>query len=150
MQQIAVALAAARSVTVATNDIAIAYQLAGAEGVALTMIGGTVRSGYYSTQGYLAAHALENLNADKVFIGVDALDVAKGCMITNDAEIQIKKLMLRSARMVIVACDHAKFSQVAFMNLCPLDQVDLIITGSELDPAIARTFSEAGVNLVLV
>jgi DeoR/GlpR family transcriptional regulator of sugar metabolism len=149
-RQIAEALMPLQDINVVTNDISIACRLAEAKGISLTVIGGSLRRGYYSTQGYLAVHALENINADKVFIGVDALDVKKGCMITNDAEVMVKKLMLQSAKSVIVACDHSKFDGVAFMSLCTLDQVDMIITGREVNPSISQVFTDAGVNLLLV
>jgi DeoR/GlpR family transcriptional regulator of sugar metabolism len=149
-QQVAEALRSAEDITVATNDISIAFRLAESKGVSLTVIGGSIRRGYYSTQGFLAVHALENINADKAFIGVDALDVKRGCMITNDAEIMVKKLMLQTAKCVIVICDHSKFDNVAFMNLCNLKQVDMIITGRELDSVFHQTFLDAGVNIQLV
>ena len=148
--QIAEALFHKQDVTVATNDISIANRLAEAKGIAVTVIGGSLRKGYYSTQGYLALHALENINADKVFIGVDALDVKRGFMITNDAEIMVKKMMLKSAKEVIVICDHSKFENVAFMNLCTLSQVNKIITGTELNQNIYNTFIDAGVEIILV
>jgi DeoR/GlpR family transcriptional regulator of sugar metabolism len=149
-EQIAEALLQAQDITVVTNDIAVAYHLAMAKNLSLTVVGGSLRHGYYSTQGYLVVNALENINADKAFIGVDALDIKKGCMITNDAEIIVKKLMMKAAKNTIIACDHSKFENVAFMHLCSLAQISMIITGSELDPAVCQSYTDAGVNIVLV
>lgn len=136
-------------ITVATNDILVACKLATAKDIDLIVIGGGIRKNYYTTIGYFAKLTLEYINADKAFIGVDALDVKKGCMITNIEEIITKKLMMKSAKEKIVICDHSKFENVAFMNLCTVNEIDMIITGSELDKEIYSQFVDAGINIIL-
>jgi len=139
-----------KGITVATNDLLVACQLAEAKDIDLTVIGGGIRKDYYTTLGYLAQLAMEHINADKAFIGVDAINVNKGCMITNMQEVMLKKLFMKSAKEKIVICDHSKFENVAFMNLCSIHDVDMIITGKEIDKEIYSSFVEAGVNIVLV
>jgi DeoR/GlpR family transcriptional regulator of sugar metabolism len=136
-------------ITVATNDLLVAGRLAGAGDVNLTVIGGGVRKGYYTTLGYFAQYALEHINADKAFIGVDAISISKGCMITNTEEVSVKKLIMKAAREKIVVCDHSKFESIAFINLCAVSDVDMIITGREIDPDILEEFRNAGINIVL-
>ena len=147
--EIAGLLESMEDITVATNDILVAGRLVNAKGIDLTVIGGSIRKHYYSTAGYLAQFALEHINADKAFIGVDALDLKKGCMITNMEEVIIKKLIMKSAKEKIVICDHSKFEEVAFVNLCMIHDVDMIITGKEIDKSVYSSFVEAGVNIVL-
>lgn len=72
---------------------------------------------FYMCHGYFAQDMLEQINSDKVFLGLDAIDFAKGCMVTNAEELVIKKLMLSSAKERIVVCDHSKFSNIAFLKL---------------------------------
>lgn len=138
-----------QGITVATNDILVACKLANARDIELTVIGGSIRKNYYTTIGYFAQFALEHINADKAFLGVDALDVKKGCMITNMEEVIIKKLIMKSAREKIVICDHSKFENVAFMNLCTVNEIDMIITGSELNKNVYSQFVDAGINIIL-
>lgn len=139
-----------KNLTIATNDILIAYELASEKNIDLTVIGGMVRKNYYTMQGYFAQQALENINADKVFLGVDALDCNKGCMVTNMEELVIKKAMMESAKEKIIICDHSKFSNVAFLKLCELKNIDTLITGKELDHAIYNQLHEEGLNIELV
>jgi DeoR family fructose operon transcriptional repressor len=139
-----------KNITVATNDILVASKLAASKEIDLTVIGGGVRKEYYTMLGFLAQMALQHINADKIFLGVDAIDLKKGCMVTNMEEVMIKKQMMASARTAIVICDHSKFENVAFLNLCSLQEVDLIITGRELNKELYEQFKEAGINIELV
>lgn len=148
--ELAAAMRGMRDVTVATNDVRVACELAECGGVDVTVIGGSVRKGYFTALGSLARHALEAINADKAFLCVDALDVKKGCMVTNDAEAMVKRMMLESANRKIVICDHSKFENVAFMRLCAVGEIDMIITGRELGEDRYGEFLEAGVNITLV
>jgi DeoR family fructose operon transcriptional repressor len=139
-----------RKLTVATNDLIVAYELANAKDIALTFIGGAIRKSFYMSHGYFAQKTLEQINSDKVFLGLDAIDLSKGCMVTNAEELVIKKLMLASAKEKIVVCDHTKFSNVAFIKLCDLQQIDKIITGLELDDNTFKRIADEGVSVIRV
>ena len=56
-----------RRVTVATNDLIVAYELANTKDIELTLIGGVIRKNFYASHGYFAQMALEQINADKGF-----------------------------------------------------------------------------------
>lgn len=147
--EMAFALKEMKNITVATNDLLIGCELATSMGIDLTMIGGNVRKNYFSMQGYFAQLAFEHINADKVFLGVDALDLTKGCMVTNMEEVVIKKAMLNTANEKIVICDHSKFTNVAFIKLCELNSIDRIITGKELDASVYNNFINEGISIEL-
>jgi len=148
--EMGLALANHKKITVATNDILVASKLAMSKEIDLTVIGGGVRKEYFTTLGFLAQLALQHINADKLFLGVDAIDIRKGCMITNMEEVVIKKQMMDSAKEKIIICDHSKFESVAFLNLCALREIDLILTGKELKREFYEQFVDAGVNIELV
>lgn len=148
--ELARTLKGSKKVTIATNDLIIAYELASVKDIDLTFIGGSIRKNFFASHGYFAQMALEQINADKIFLGLDALSIDKGCMVTNMEELLIKKLMLASAKQRIAVCDHSKFSNVAFLKLCDLSQIDLIITGRELDESIYGRLKSEGINVELV
>ncbi len=147
---IAERLRSARDVTVATNDVRIAAALSDAPGVAVTVIGGSLRKGYYATLGYFAELALEQLRADVAFLGVDAIDAERGLMVSNAEEMPVKKRFLAAAKRTVIVCDHTKFETASFLRLCPLADADLILTGRELDEALLPKYAEAGARIRLV
>jgi DeoR family transcriptional regulator, fructose operon transcriptional repressor len=148
--EMSLALKDRKNITIATNDILIANGLLDSHDINLTVIGGDIRKNYNTLYGYIALLALEHINADKVFLGVDAIDCYKGCMITNTEEVILKKAMMQAAKERIIICDHSKFTNVAFLKLCQINEIDRIITGRELDNKIYESFVEEGVNIELV
>ncbi len=136
-------------IKVATNDVQIAASFANFDGIDVTVIGGSLRKGYYSTLGYFAQMTLENIHADIAFIGVDAIDANHGFMITNTEEVLVKRLIMAAAKRKVIICDHTKFESTSFVRLCLLDEVDLIITGRELDEKILEKYTEAGARIHL-
>jgi DeoR family fructose operon transcriptional repressor len=148
--ELARALRNGRQVMVATNDLVVGYELANTKGIDLTFIGGAIRKNFYMSHGHFAQSTLSQINSDKVFLGLDAISLAKGCMVTNTEELVVKKLMLASAKQKIVVCDHTKFANVAFLKLCDLQEIDMIITGCELDDKIYESIISEGINIVRV
>jgi DeoR/GlpR family transcriptional regulator of sugar metabolism len=138
------------NITVATNDIYIAQNLNNAENLAVTVIGGTLRRHYYTLTGYFAETALKGLCFDRAFLGIDALSLKSGFMITNIEEVQVKSKVISCSKEVVVLCDHSKFNQESFLNICGFKDIDMIITGAELDKEIAKNYSDEGVNLILI
>lgn len=135
---------------VATNDLQSAMVLSGNESVVLTVLGGLLRQGHFSLNGYFTENMIEQLHADKVFMGVDAIDLDIGCMNFSVEEVQTKRRMVQAAKKVIVLCDHSKFESIAFVNICPLTDIDLIITGKEIKPDILHNLREQGVQVETV
>lgn len=139
-----------KGISVATNDLLLSCQIAANSGLNLTVIGGDVRKQRYTTAGMFAKSTIKHLNADKAFLGIDAINLEKGCMVVNMAEAEIKRAMLTAAKEKIIICDHTKFENVAFLNLCRVDNIDKIITGKEIDIKILASFVEAGVDIETV
>lgn len=144
------AISQINGITVVTNDVRIACDLSIHKNLNICMIGGHVRKGYYTTTGIWTQQALENLHTEHLFLSCDAVSSSAGCSITNSEEIIPKQCMLRASKTHVLLVDHTKFEMVAFMHLCSLEQIHTILTGKELDPAIARRYQSIGVNVICV
>ncbi|MDR1929928.1 MAG: DeoR/GlpR family DNA-binding transcription regulator [Treponema sp.] len=139
-----------QDITVATNDMNIAQNLINAEYLSVTLIGGTLRRHYYTLTGYFAETTLKDLCFDRAFLGIDAISLRGGLMITNIEEVQIKRKVISSSHEIIVLCDHSKFEQESFLNVCGCEDVNLIITGKELDRKLYKKYTDAGLKIILV
>ena len=147
--RIAERLRGLRDITVATNDVQIAAALANCDGIDVTVIGGSLRKGYFATLGYFAQMTLERIQADIAVLGVDAVDAKRGFMVSNAEEVPVKQLVLASAKRRVVICDHTKFESTSFLQLCALQDVDLVLTGRELDETVRAKYEEAGARIQL-
>ena len=134
----------------ATNDLVSATELSANPNLDIIVIGGQLRKQHYSMVGYFSDYTINQMHADTAFISTDAIDLTHGLMAFSMQEVTVKRSMIAAAREVIVLCDHTKFSSVAFVSICSLENVDRIITGRELDPAIVDRLESAGVSTMLV
>ncbi len=138
------------NVMVATNDVLIASALTNAENITVSVIGGTLRKHYYTLTGYFAELIIKDICFDYAFLGVDTISLKGGLMITNIEEVQIKRKVIAASKNMIVLCDHSKFEQESFLNICGFEDVDMVITGKELSEEIYKKYIDAGINLVRV
>ncbi len=137
-----------REVTVVTNAINIARELASAD-VEVILTGGSLRGKTLSLVGPIAGATLEVLHVDKLFLATNGVDVKKGLTTPNLAEAQAKKAMVDSAREVILVADHSKFGRVAFGQFCPLNRLDRVITDRAPGAEFLTALGECGVELLL-
>lgn len=120
--------------TVITNDVNIAYRLYDSSNTKIILIGGSIRPGYYTAIGSTAENQVKSLTADLCIIGTDSIS-EKGISIANINERGIKTSIVESANQVVVLADHSKFGKNSFANVCPLDDIDIVVTGRESEKA---------------
>jgi DeoR family transcriptional regulator, aga operon transcriptional repressor len=148
--EVARALAEHRRLTVVTNSLSIASELAVRPNLKLMVTGGVARSESYELVGPLAEASLAGLNLDQVFIGVDGISPAAGLTTHHEVEAHTDRALIdRSARVVVVA-DSSKLGQVAFARICDLAAVHELITDTGADPEQTRALADAGLRVTIV
>jgi DeoR family transcriptional regulator, aga operon transcriptional repressor len=138
-----------RDLTIVTNDVLIAGELADSPAVSeLIVTGGTMRKHHYTLGGTATADLLQGLHVDITFLGVHALD-EEGASETNLEVARIKVLMVQAARRVIVLADHTKLGRRAFAPIVPLASIHDLVTDQEADARTLSTLQELGLTLHL-
>ena len=133
-----------------TNDLKITLELIHHDNVEITMFGGRLRKKYFNTMGVLTNQFLKNIYVDRLFIGVDAINVEGGLMVYSPEEAEWKRLMIEKSNEIIVVCDHSKFEKMALMSICPVDKVHRIITGKEADAKFIDTIRKLNIEVNVV
>jgi DeoR/GlpR family transcriptional regulator of sugar metabolism len=114
--------------TVITNGLRIASELAGHRGITVALPGGFVRWEAMSVVGHLGGGLLEQVNIQKAFMGASGFTLETGLSDATDEEAQIKRLMVASASEVIALIDHTKWGRAAFATFCPTDRLTAVVT----------------------
>src|SRR5215831_6302053 len=96
------------AMTVVTNALNIATELAVRQHIKIVVTGGVARPQSYELTGPLASGVLEQISIDVAFLGVDAIDPSAGATAQNESEASINRLMARQASKVIVVADSSK------------------------------------------
>jgi DeoR family transcriptional regulator of aga operon len=136
--------------TVVTNALNIAAELAVRPNLKLVVTGGYARPESYELVGPLAERSLSGLNLDVVCIGVDGIDAHAGCTTHHEVEAKTNLCLIERARRVVVVADSSKIGQVAFAQICPIGRVHELITDRGGDVRALRALRDAGVEVEVV
>jgi DeoR family transcriptional regulator of aga operon len=136
--------------TVITNALNVAYELAETEGVSLIMIGGILRRASSSFVGPQAERMLQDLHADHLFLGVDGLHPDVGYSTPDILEAELNSIMIRISNEVTVVADASKFGRHSLSLIGKVECARRVITDDRVRPEIADALRAKGVDVVVV
>lgn len=136
--------------TIITNGLRIAFELAGHPGITVLMLGGRVRWEAMSVVGQLGDGLFDRINVQKAFLGAAGFTVDSGLADATEEEAQIKRSMVAAAREVIAIVDHTKWERAAFATFCPTDAIGLILADDHAPPGMLDELGRRGVDVRLV
>ncbi|GAA2807000.1 DeoR/GlpR family DNA-binding transcription regulator [Saccharopolyspora taberi] len=122
-----------RELTVVTNSLPIASQLAGRSTV--HMLGGRIRGTTLASVESWALNVLDGLTVDAGFFGTNGFSVDRGCTTPDPAESAVKAAMVRACRRRVLLADHSKYGDDQFSRFAELAEIDVVVTDSGLDDA---------------
>jgi DeoR family transcriptional regulator of aga operon len=146
---IARALRRFRNLTVVTNSVNIAAELAGTE-LDVILTGGTLRKNSFSLVGPIAEDTLRRLNADILFLGVDGFDVHYGLSTPNLLEAKVNRVMVDISRTVVAVCDSSKFGRRSLSLIGPPGVVHRVITDRSSPKPEVKKLQKAGIEVTVV
>jgi DeoR family transcriptional regulator, aga operon transcriptional repressor len=148
--EVARTLAARQGLTVVTNALNIAVELAVRPNLKLIVTGGVARSASYELVGTLADATLSGLNVDLAFVGVDGVDAERGLTTQNEGEAATNRALMARARRTIVVADATKLGRVALAQIAGVEAADQLITNIGAPGEQVQRLSEAGLAVMLV
>lgn len=136
--------------TVITNGLRLAAELAGHPGIIVLMLGGRVRWEALSVVGQLGDGLFSRINVQKAFLGAAGFTLESGLADATEEEAQIKRSMVTAAREVIAIVDRTKWERAAFATFCPTDKISIVLTDDGAPDAMVRALTGRGVDVRLV
>jgi DeoR family transcriptional regulator of aga operon len=146
---IARALRNFRKLTIVTNAVNIAAELAGTE-VEVILTGGTLRKNSFSLVGPMAEETLRHLNADILFLGVDGIDIHYGLSTPNLLEAKVNRMMVEGAKRTVAVCDSSKFGRRSLSHIVPLSAIHGVITDRGIPKTDLKALRKARIEMTLV
>jgi DeoR/GlpR family transcriptional regulator of sugar metabolism len=138
----------APALTVVTNALNIATELAVRQHIKIVTTGGVARPQSYELTGPLATGVLEQVTLDVAILGVDGIDAAAGATAHHEGEASINRLMARQAAKVVIAADSSKVGRRAFARICTAREIDVLVTDTGIAAEDAARLEDAGVDVV--
>jgi DeoR family transcriptional regulator of aga operon len=146
---IAAGLKQFKQLTIITNAINIAADLAGTD-LEVILVGGSLRKNSLSLVGPLAEDNLEEMHADILFLGVDGFDLEVGVTTPNFLESRVNRAMVKAAKLVIAVCDSSKLNRRSLSRIVPLSAIHHLITDRKLPNEAAEALRGQNISVTLV
>ncbi|MEZ5020026.1 MAG: DeoR/GlpR family DNA-binding transcription regulator [Bacteroidales bacterium] len=137
-------------ITVITPSVKVSLFLSYKPNIEIIQLGGSLRKSSASAIGPYAESLLTEMMCNKLFIGIDGLDLDHGLTTSNIAEAHLNQYMIRAAQEVIVLADSTKFGKRGFGKICNLNQVHHIITDRNAPGNYIQFIREKGIEVTLV
>jgi DeoR family transcriptional regulator of aga operon len=136
---------------IVTNAVNIGMELNASNGLDTTLTGGSLRwPGAFSLIGPTALESLNTVVMDKVFIGVCGIDPELGATIIEADEAAVFRAMTRHAKQVVIVADSSKVGMTSPAVICPVTDIDILITDDGVSNDAVKAFKRKGVQVVNV
>lgn len=137
-----------KRLTVITSSLAVVLELIDKPEITVISTGGVFHSRSLSYIGPLAEKGVRNYYVDKMFLGAKGISIA-GLTDSYEAEAQLKKAMIESAKETILVIDSSKFNKIALVNIAPLEAISRVITDSGISSRDKKLLIDQGIKVIV-
>ncbi|MEX0361142.1 MAG: DeoR/GlpR family DNA-binding transcription regulator, partial [Allomuricauda sp.] len=92
---------------------------------------------------------LRNYFCDKLFLGVDGLDIDNGLSTPNIEEAHLNATMIEMASQIIVLADSSKIGKRSLAFICPMSKIHVLITDSGISEEQKSQIENLGIKVVV-
>ena len=134
--------------TVYTNGIKVATELAQRPGLRIILTGGEL---YHSVSlvGLFARSIFEKIRVDKLFLSVTGITEDLGLSGPSDVDADVKAAMIAAADQVVLVADHTKFGRRSYVRVAPLSAVHVVVTDQQCPPDFLRLLQEMSIRTLV-
>ncbi len=137
-----------RRLTVVTNAVSHALRLAAQPNLTVIVVGGRLRVRTLANVDDFAVDMVRSLRVDVAFVATNGIS-ERGCSTPDPAEAAVKRAMVGAADRVVLVADHTKFGSEHFVRFAGLDDLDVVVTDSGVEPEDLVSLKTADVEVVL-
>ncbi|GAA3934159.1 DeoR/GlpR family DNA-binding transcription regulator [Microbacterium soli] len=139
---------AAEGITVVTNAVNIAAQLAMRPEFKVIVTGGMIHSRSFELVGPFVEQLLAGIRLDVAFIGVNGVSGAHGASTQDEAEAAVNRMMAERAVRAVIVADASKIGREAFARVGGPELFPLIITDAAVTASERDSLTEAGFQVL--
>jgi len=138
--------------TVITNSLLVALELAPWPGIEMIMLGGEYQADrMMKLTGPHTLRSLEGLHADKMFLTVEAIDIAHGVTISmNGDERLLAKRMIAACNCVVLLALGCKIGGVERHQILTPGEFQTLVTDQECPAKFVSHLRNQGANVIRV
>ena len=137
-----------KNIKVITNSVGVLTEIIQNDNIKVICTGGVLSRDSLS---FVGATAMKNINsyyADKVILSCRGISIPKGIMESNETEVGIKRTMIKSGKIIILAVDHTKFNTHAIVTLFGFLEIDIVVTDVKPSKEWIRFFESNNIKCI--
>lgn len=132
-----------------TNNLHVAQTLSRNESFQIIVSCGQVRHHDGGITGPSADEFINSFRMDVGIVGISGIDKDGSLLEYESQEVRTARSIIKNSQKCIMVADHYKFGRMAMNRVGHIEDLDLIVTDSDLDDAYARICDEAGVEVIV-
>ncbi|MEA5002528.1 MAG: DeoR/GlpR family DNA-binding transcription regulator, partial [Christensenella sp.] len=135
-----------KNINVMTNNFYVVNALFENPAINLVVAGGTANHERCCTFGDIFAKSIESIFFSKAFFTVGGVDLNAGYTSVDSNEAELIKTIAQKTKELILAVDHTKFDNIAFMQAGDLGMANTVISNNKMPEAYKQYYSENGIR----
>ncbi len=139
-----------KETTVIPTGIWTAIELMSCQNINVLMPSGYLRSISGSITGLPTSEFFEKLNIQKAFLGAWGVSIKHGLTDSHLLEIELKKMIIKKAKEVIILVDGSKFNQNGLAAYSDIKNISTIVTDKSAPKNILKEIKLLGINVHVV
>ncbi len=148
--EIAEAIKSRQNITVLTHSLPVQNILSGSEKLQLFAMPGVYDKSMSGFFGGMTCRAIRTFNIDIAFFGTDSINIENGVTTPNIKDQSVKMAILERAKKKVAVIDHTKIKKVSFAQVCPINSLNMIVTGKAADKEFVEKALKRGVEVVQI
>ena len=147
--EVSKALADRNDLTIVTNSLTTALEIASRPNLKVIMTGGVLRSHSFELIGALAENTFNAINVGTAILGTDGI-TADGATTHDETEARTNRAMVTHAQRTMVVADGTKIGRLTLARVASLSEIDDLVTDESADPGELALIEAAGVRVHVV
>lgn len=90
------------------------------------ILGGAIKLSTNAAHGYAAIEYLQQFRFNKVFMGINGIDLTAGFTTPDPEEAILKRMAIQQSEISYVLADHSKFGKVTFTQVVPIQSATIV------------------------
>ncbi len=135
-------------VTVITTDLKIALQMSDSSTAKVYTTGGSVSAITKAHTDVTALNFLDSINADIAFLATNSWSLEHGVTTASTDHYYIRRKMLNRAAKTVLLADSSKYGVRSMKTICPLSELDMIVTDGRFSEENIVAIRAAGGNVM--
>ncbi len=147
--QVVRALAPDTRITVLTNGLDISHELVKYRQVSVFSTGGQLNKEDLSFHGKVAEQVTARFHGSKAILGASGVSVERGITTPSEEKAELKKVMMKNSSRIIIVTDCSKINRNSFMEVCPLKEIDVLVTDDQTPEDIVAQIRAHGIEVLV-